>query len=151
MTDLEIQNIPILNVLPQRPPFIMITRMMHYDEKSMVTQTDVTEDGLGDSYGFVCSNGKYDDCAMIENIAQTCAARIGYYNKYILGKDVCIGYIGAVRDLRITRTPNIGETIQTSINIKSSAFGISLADAVITDLEGNILAEGEMKIALQEK
>ena len=151
MTDQEIQKIPILNVLPQRPPFILITRMMHYDDKSMITQTDVTEKGLLDSFGMICSNGKYDDCSLIENIAQTCAARIGYYNKYILGKDICIGYIGAVKELSIFRLPRIGETFQTSINIISSAFGISLAEALVTDMQGNIIAKGEMKIALQEK
>ena len=134
----EIKDIPVLNVLPQRPPFIFISRMLHYDDSSMITETEIYRDD-------------FDECDLIENIAQTCAARIGYYNKYIALRDISIGYIGAVRQLDILRLPHLGETIQTSILIKSTAFGLSLADAIIKGADGQIIAEGEMKIALQDK
>lgn len=150
MTDIEIQNIDVLEVLPQRPPFVLISRMMHYEDDSMVTQTDITPDGLPGSFSLVVTDGMFDDTSLVENIAQTCAARIGYYNKYILKVDVSIGFIGAIRQLDIHRLPQVGETIETSINILSSAFGMSLANATIKTLSGEIIAEGEMKIVTKD-
>lgn len=148
---INVSNIPVLNVLPQRPPFVMISRLVEYDDNAMLCETEVTPEGLPDgAFEFICRDGVYDDAALVENIAQTCAARVGYYNKYILKRGVEIGFIGAIRVLNIHRLPCVGETFQTAITIKSSAFGFSLADAEVMTLSGEIIAEGEMKFANKE-
>lgn len=144
MTDQEIQQIPILNVLPQRPPFIFVDQMLHYDEQSMICRATVRADNP------LVNDGAWEVSGLVENIAQTCAARIGYYNKYILKRDICIGVIGAVRNLEVYRRPLVGETLVTRIGIVSSAFGISLVSADITDEAGDKIATGEMKISLSE-
>lgn len=63
---------------------------------------------------------------MIENIAQTCAARIGYVNKYILKKGIQIGVIAAVRDLKFLAHPKAdfvftsvvsGESVKAKVNV----------------------------------
>ncbi len=97
VTDAFVQSIDIHTVLPQQEPFVMVGRLVHFEMNSSTTETRVCEDNL-----FV-ENGFFSPCGMMENIAQTCASRIGFYNKYILGKDVQVGYIGAIRDYVITR------------------------------------------------
>ena len=82
-------------------------------------------------------------------ISYTCAARIGYYNKYILRKSVNIGYIGAIRNLVIERTPFEAETITTQIEVMEEVFKMTLVQAVIKS-NNEILVTAEMKIALSE-
>ena len=86
---------------------------------------------------------------IIENIAQTCAARIGYVNKYILKKGIQLGFIGAIRNLKLHRCPKVGETIQTTILTIEEIFGMTLVKAMVC-VGDEILAESEMKIALSE-
>ncbi len=144
MTDEEFLKIPIRELLPQCDPFVMVSQLLHYDEVVTRTRFYVSADNI------FCQRGVFSPCGMVENIAQTCAARIGYINKYILHRDIDIGFIGAIRSLTFHALPEVGETIETSIEILSSAFGMSLAKAEIRDAMGHLLADGEMKISLKE-
>lgn len=90
-----VRSIDINTLLPQRPPFIMIGRLEHFDMVCVSTSTMVKADNI-----FVEDN-QLSASGLIENIAQTCAARIGYINKYILKKGIQIGFIGAIRNLTI--------------------------------------------------
>ena len=85
---------------------------------------------------------------MIENIAQTCAARIGFINKYVLKKDVQIGFIGAIRNFEVFDLPKVGQTITTIVNVKEEVFGMTLASARVKR-GTQILAETEIKIAIK--
>ena len=86
----------------------------------------------------------------MENIAQTCAARIGYVNKYILRKGIQVGLIGAVRNMEIRRLPRVGEIITTRVEVKEEIFGMTLAEAVV-ESGGDVLAATEMKIAVRSE
>ena len=45
---------------------------------------------------------------VLENMAQSSAARIGYLCKFILHVPVRVGYIGAIRKFRVYRLPAVG-------------------------------------------
>ena len=140
---MELEKIDIHELLPQREPFVMIGRLCHFDMAMTVTATEIAADNL-----FV-DNGVFSPSGLIENIAQTCAARIGYVNKYILKKGIKIGFIGAIRNLNIRRCPAVGETIVTSIETIEEIFGMTLVKAIVKAGE-EIIAESEMKIALSD-
>lgn len=144
MTEQVFLQIPIQGILPQREPFILVSRLLHYDELLTKTQFDITFDNI------FCCDRELVVSGLIENIAQTCAARIGYINKYILHRDINIGVIGAVRNMTVHQLPQVGSTIETSVEVLNSAFGLTLAHGEIRMLDGTLIAEGEMKIALSE-
>ena len=83
-------------------------------------------------------------------MAQTCAARIGYINRYIRKRGIDIGVIGAVNSLDIYRTPKVGDTIYTQAEILQDIFGILLVQATIT-AQDQIIARAEIKIAVPDK
>ena len=85
---------------------------------------------------------------MMENIAQTCAARIGFYNKYILHKDVQVGFIGAIRNYVINKLPNVGDIILTKVDIIEEIFGMTLAKAEIV-CNDEIIATAEIKLSVK--
>ena len=140
---MQIEEIDIHELLPQQEPFVMVGRLIGFDDKETVTATTVTEENI-----FV-DNGVFTESGVIENIAQTCAARIGYINKYILKQGIQLGFIGAVRNLSITRLPVTGEEIRTSIRVLEEIFGMTLISAEVKTGDETV-ATAEMKIALSD-
>ncbi len=138
---LRLLDVSPLDILPQRPPFILIDRLTQYDEALTVTQLTVRPDNLFVSKGCLLASG------LVENMAQTCAARLGYYN-LISGLPVKIGFIGAVNNLHVRRTPQVGERLDTTIRVKEEVFGMTLVDAE-TRVGEELIATAELKIAIQ--
>ena len=122
----------------------MIGTLVHFDKTLTVTETEVQKSNI-----FVD-----DDCfsasGLMENIAQTCAARIGYVNKYILKKGIQLGFIGAVRNFEVIDLPYVGDVITTRVEVKEEVFGMTLAEASIT-CGDKVLVTSEIKIAVKEQ
>ena len=82
---MDFEDIDILTLLPQRPPFIMIDKLLSCDKIITKTRFLVRKDNIFIEQGRLTSSG------LIENIAQTCAARMGYINQYIYKENIKLG------------------------------------------------------------
>lgn len=134
------QEYDILTLLPQRPPMVMVDRLLHCDPVVTVTELTVREDNI------MVEDGRMSACGLIENIAQTCAARMGYIN-LSKGEEVRVGVIGALRDMEIHSLPKVGDRIETRIEVSDEVFGMTLAQAE-SRCGDTLLASGTIKIAL---
>lgn len=132
----------LYEIIPQRPPMVMIDCLKSCDDTTTVTGLTVSPDCI------LVENGELTAEGMLENIAQTCAARIGYLN-HQAGHTVKLGFIGAVKSFNVATRPKVAETITTKIVVKEEIFGITLVDADIS-LNGDVIAETTMKIALSD-
>lgn len=121
----------------------MVGSLTHYDDENVETETLISPDNI-----FV-DDGEMSSAGMIENIAQTCAVRVGYINKYILKKGVQIGVIGNVRKLKILGHPKAGSTIKTHVQVLEEIMGVTLAMATIT-CGDELLAKTQIKLAVKE-
>ena len=139
----KIEEITLNELLPQRPPFVMIDRLVSCDAVYAVTELLIREDNI-----FV-EDGRLTSSGLVENIAQTCAARIGFLNLNA-GGSVMIGVIGSINNLNIVRTPKVGEKLVTMIELVSEVLNLTLVDAVIR-CNGEEIASASMKIALTDK
>ena len=137
-----IEDISLKDLIPQRPPFVMIDRLVSCDMVFTVTEFEVREDNIFVVDGHLTAEG------LMENIAQTCAARMGYIN-LCKGDTVKIGVIGAVNRLDILRTPKVGERIVTTIEVLEEMFQITMVRATVK-LGEQTLAEANMKIAIMD-
>ena len=136
--------IEVHDLLPQREPFVMIGSLVHFDMKRTVTKTIIRESNI-----FV-DNGIFSAPGMMENVAQTCAVRIGYINKYILKKGIQIGVIGSIRNFEINSFPKSEDIITTTIDVRDEIFGMILADCKVM-LGDEVIATTEIKIAVTDK
>ncbi len=136
-------KVDISAILPQRPPFVMIDEFLSYSPETVQTALTVSESNIFFEDGCLSAEG------LMENFAQTCAARIGYINKYILHKDVNIGYIGAVKNWELTRLPREGEKVVTRIDVIQEIGPMVKVKAEARAGE-DLLAAGEMTIALSD-
>ena len=138
-----LRSIDLHTVLPQQEPFVMVGSLIAFDADSSVTETLIREDNI-----FV-DDGHFSASGMMENIAQTCAARVGFYNKYVLHKDVQVGFIGAVRNYVVHSLAPVGEMVTTRVDILQDVFGMTLANALVT-CRGEVIAEAEIKLAVRQ-
>jgi predicted hotdog family 3-hydroxylacyl-ACP dehydratase len=144
MTAVKIEDLSILDLLPQRPPFVMVDKLLHCDHEITKTAFTVREDNI------FLHNGALSEAGLIENIAQSCAARAGNFSKNEGNGSVKIGFIGAIRNLEIVRLPKTDETMVTQINLVEEVFNMTLVNATVK-IENEIIASGEMKISLTDK
>ena len=139
-----LRTIDIKTLLPQQPPFVMVGKLTFFDARKTITETLVSAENIFTNAGTFSASG------LIENIAQTCAARIGYVNQYVLQRGIQIGFMGAIRNLDIYRLPKVGERMTTIVEVMEEVFGMTLAKAqVVCDEE--VLVTAEMKIAVKEE
>jgi predicted hotdog family 3-hydroxylacyl-ACP dehydratase len=135
----------IEDILPQRRPYIMVDRLVFYDDVTATTVFEIKEDNV------FCNNGQMEEAALIENIAQTCAAHTGYKAKmHPEDGEIKIGYLAMIKDMKIMRKAYVGEMLHTTIGIKAEIFSTTLAEAKIS-VENETIAECEMKIFLTDK
>ena len=137
-------DIDILELLPQRPPFVMVDRLTDYSETQSSCSLTIRPDNV------FCENGEFAAAGLIEHIAQTCAARLGYYNKYILKTGVRLGFIGEVKDLSIVRLPREGETLDTTIVVMQEIFDVTLVNSEVR-VGTEVIATTRLKIAQGEQ
>lgn len=124
--------------IPQRDPFVMIGRLVSADGNTTRTRFTVLKENLLAENGFLTEPG------LVENIAQTAAAGIGYICR-TENKPVPVGYIGAVQNLAIAQLPAVGEVIETEVTVKNQVFDVSIINGTIRS-NGQVLAQCEMKI-----
>lgn len=143
-TEEQLRAIDIHELLPQQEPFVMIGCLTQVDEVRTVTETVISPQNI-----FV-DDGQFSASGLIENIAQSCAARIGFVNKYILHNGIQIGVIGAVKNFQVQSLPKAGQTITTTVDTVSEVFGMTLAKATVT-CEGEVLATTDIKIGVRSE
>ncbi len=131
---------PLDRLIPQRPPFVMIDRVVASDEITTVSSFLLTEENI------FCEKGLFREPGMIENIAQTVAAGRGYAGA-LSGKAPQIGYIGSVKSLKIHFFPTVNTTLTTTIEISSQVLNFTSVKGKIYSGE-QIVAECELVIAV---
>ena len=131
----------IESLIPQRKPFVMIDELSGSDGNNTRTRLQVRAENI-----FV-ENGLFTEPGLLENIAQTAAARAGYEAK----KDnapVRVGYIGAVKNFEVFELPAVGDVIETEIIIGNQVFDVSVIKGAIS-CKGRVIAKCEMKIFIK--
>ena len=131
-----------LELIPQRPPMVLVDRFEGIDAEGVsTTGYTVVPAGL-----FV-AGGRMSECGIIEHMAQSAAARIGWCCR-AEGRPVPVGFIGAVSRLELHDLPRTGAHLRTRLHIVQEIGPLSLAE-VRTAADGRPLAEGNLKIYLQ--
>jgi predicted hotdog family 3-hydroxylacyl-ACP dehydratase len=128
----------ILSLIPQRPPFVMVDELVYCDE--FITQTifKVANDNV------LVANGEFMEAGLMENIAQTAAARAGHIAE-IENKPVAVGYIGAVKNFEIFNLPKVNDELLTEVKIENQVFDVTIISGVVK-CNGIVIAQCEMNI-----
>jgi len=136
-------NLPVtgqnmLELIPQRPPFVMVDTLFAVEENSCETGFHIPEGHI-----FV-ENGFFHEPGLIENMAQSAAAMTGF-GVINSGQNPKTGFIAAIKNLKINKLPKSGHAIKTQITIIDHVLDFTLISGKVYD-NNDIFAECEMKI-----
>lgn len=132
----------ILSYIPQRSPFVMVDEVVYSDET--ITRSKF----LVDAQNIFVENGYLKEPGLVENIAQTAAARAGY-TAHTQSKPLLMGYIGAIKNLEIFFFPKTGDELITEITVENQIFDVTLISGKII-CNGKLTAHCEMKIFINQ-
>lgn len=138
----------IIRLIPHRVPFVMVDRLLYNDDTKTISSFKVKSDNI-----FLKEN-ELGEPALIENIAQTAALRIGYpiYVEQKNGKDVQahLGFIAAITNLKVHSLPPLGAELQTEVVFENEVLDVFLISGA-TYYQNECLAECKMKIFVKRK
>ena len=129
-------------LIPQRPPFVMVDKLLSVTETATTTGFTIQADNI-----FVM-DGVFKEPGLVENIAQTAAASAGYIS-HTQNKPVLVGYIGAVNNLQVFALPKTGDELITEITTENQIFDVTLISGKIT-CNGQLIAQCKMKIFINQ-
>jgi len=132
----------IYDLIPQRPPMVMIDTVYESDDKTICTSLTVMEDNI-----FV-SGTHLEEAGLIEHIAQTAAALAGYETA-ARGLPPELGYIGEAKNFECRCLPAVGETVRTRMEVVAKMADVTLVQAE-TSLDNTLAATCQMKIFIQK-
>ncbi|URM37949.1 ABC transporter permease [Flavobacterium anhuiense] len=144
--------VDIQNYLPHRAPMLMVDLILNIDSSSVETVFLVEEDNI-----FV-QNNIFIEAGLIENTAQTCSAIVG--KKYFFDDNGLenenvnvIGFISALKNVKIHALPKVGETIITKADLVSKFTGDDYTLCTMScqsSAEEQILLECEINLFIQK-
>jgi len=133
----------IIDYIPQRDPFIAVHDILQATDEFAETQFEVLPESIFVTKGFLCEPG------LLENIAQTAAAQMGYVCKK-KGLPVPLGYIASVKSLIVHSLPPVGAMLTTSIQVTNHVLSVILLEGIVR-LQGVIVCQCEMRIFVGDK
>ncbi len=128
----------IINYIPQREPMLLVHRLLEHSDKLTMSGFDIEERNI------LVHNGYLSEAGLLENMAQTAALSKGYECAQKNQKPP-IGFIGAVKNLKVQQLPEIGKQIQTHIVPKHEVLNASIVDATVF-CDAREIASCELKI-----
>jgi 3-hydroxymyristoyl/3-hydroxydecanoyl-(acyl carrier protein) dehydratase len=136
----------ILDLLPQRHPMVMIDGLLSCSESHAVSRMIIKDDNL-----FV-QHERFMAPGLMENMAQTAAARTGYLMKNQqnrTNKKPPVGVIGSIKNFRIYFEPASGSELITAITVEHEVMQ-ALVVKGMAKVNGKLAAEGDLQIFITD-
>lgn len=130
----------VKNLIPQKAPFVMVHELVEYSEESLKANFTVNTENI-----FVYNN-HFVESGIIEHMAQSVALHTGY-QFFLMNKPAPTGYLGSIKNIKISRPPKVDEVLETSVAILQEFMGITLVEIEVK-IKGEIIAKGQMKTVL---
>lgn len=133
---------PVEQLIPQRPPFVMVDACLAHSEEKTLSTFKILPDNI------LVAEGHFTAYGLIENMAQTAAIRSGLA-AFQTDKPAPVGFIGTITDTEIFHLPLIGAELETTVVQTTQLLNIIVISAECRS--GNrLLARAAMKIVLMD-
>ncbi len=103
----------------------------------------------GDNF-FMEEDGMLAEPGVIEHIAQSASAFAGHRAVCEGATEPPVGYIGEVKNFRLSRRPRLGDELTTTITMGATVGGVTIISGETVDAGGEPVAETQMKIFVRE-
>lgn len=131
----------IKNLIPQKAPFIMVDTLWSHSKSEAISSLTIQKANL------FFENNTFLEAGLIENMAQTVALHTGY-EYFLKGIDPPTGYIGAIKNVEISKLPVLNETISTEVRIIQEFLGVTLVNIEVSNEQHEKIASCQMKTVI---
>lgn len=128
-------------LIPHRAPMRLVDTLVSVNDGGAVTESVLPRSAV-----MADGEGKIDEVAFMELIAQSYAAFRGYMER-MHGKPPGEGFLVGVRDLEFTGRACAGDRLLTSIRAVAELGGFAVVEGAVTR-GGETLASGTLKLWL---
>ncbi|UGU15797.1 hypothetical protein LS482_19210 [Sinomicrobium kalidii] len=138
------RSLPITDVrqlIPQKPPFVMVDTLLEFSDMKVASSFTVNPENI------LVEDTALSEPGLIENMAQTTALHTGYAC-FLQQKEPPTGYIGAIKNVKISVLPQINETITTKAEILHEFMGVTVVGIKVFNAKGEEIASGQMKTVI---
>ena len=139
-----IEGEDIKKLIPQREPFIMVDGF----EEGEDNNNAVTTLSVCPSNYFMLPDGTMSETGLIEHLAQSCSALLGFYALKQASKHPPVGLIGEVMHFNCHRRPKLGERIKSTITFGMTFGNVTLATGQAF-VDEEMIADINLKIFIQ--
>lgn len=145
-------SIDIKKYLPHRAPMLMVDMILVMDDEIVETVFEIKEGNI------FLSDGVFTEAGLIENMAQTCSSVIAkdYFideNKQEKQEVDVVGFISAIKTLKIHSLPKIGSNLFTKAALMSKYvtddYSLCTMNCKTFDNK-ELLLEGEINLFIQD-
>jgi hypothetical protein len=134
------QGEDILELLPQREPFLMVDVLYGSTVAECRTGFNICPGNI------FCDGTIFSAEGVIEHMAQSCSVLLGY-NAVGNSSPVPVGYIGEIKQFRLYLHPRCGQSLSTSVSMDKELGGIRLMSAR-TRVKNCLIGECRMKLSV---
>lgn len=133
----------IKNLVPQKEPFIMVDTLRSHSESEAISSFTIQKDNV------LFDNTTLIEAGVIENMAQTVALHTGY-EYFLKGMVAPTGYIGAIKNIEISKLPLLNDTISTEVRIIQEFMGVTLVEIKVFNEQNEKIASCQMKTVITD-
>lgn len=133
----------IFDLIPQRPPIVMIDAFYGFEGEISLSGLTITKDNI------FCKDNLFQEPGIIEHIAQSAAARVGY-SYWQKNEPVPLGFIASLDKVSIEKLPACDETLLTKVSILTDFGDFSIIGAEVISGD-EVIATCKMKILMQNE
>ena len=131
----------ISHLIPQKKPFVMVDTLVSFSKTNIISALTVKKENL------FFNNNMFSEPGLIENMAQTVALHTGY-DYFLKGEPAPTGYIGSIKKMKISRLPELDETIKTEAHILQEFMGVTLVEINVFNGKKEKIASSIMKTVI---
>ncbi len=145
-------SIDIKHYLPHQSPMLMVDKFIDIDHQQVETVFEIQHNNI-----FV-QNGLFAEIGLVENAAQTCSSIVA--QSYFIDENnnkkkavKVLGFISAIKSIKIYSLPKIGDTITTKASLISKFITDEYSLSTMSCQTFNnqeLLLEGEINLFIQK-
>ncbi len=129
----------ILELIPQKPPFVMVDGLLNYTPLTGITQFTIPAGNI------LVENHFFSEAGITEHMAQSMSLHRGYQGFLAGLKKPKTGFIGVIKSVEIIELPKAGERLETFVEILHEIMNVTLVKAETKNKNGKLIATSEMK------
>lgn len=129
----------ILELIPQKPPFVMVDSLFEYTNLTGTMGFDIPKDNI------LVENSVLSEPGLIEHMAQSMSLHRGYQGFLAGLKKPKTGFIGVIKSVEIFELPKAGTKLKTYVEILHEIMNVTSVSAKTENEEGKVIAVSEMK------